>query len=145
MIAGITICNDVSVRDWQLAVPTFTMGKSFDTHCPLGPCLVTMDEIGDPHNLDIKLFLNGEEKQNSNTKELVFNCFDLIEHLSTAFTLMPGDVVPTGTPGGVLGVEVMAGRASWLQEGDEIKIELEKVGTLTNKVVKEPDSTKFIA
>ena len=68
VIAGITICNDVSVRDWQLAVPTFTMGKSFDTHCPLGPCLVTMDEIGDPHDLDIKLFLNGEEKQNSNTK-----------------------------------------------------------------------------
>ena len=122
VIAGITICNDVSVRDWQLAVPTFTMGKSFDTHCPLGPCLVTIDEIGDPHDLDIKLFLNGEEKQNSNTKELVFNCYDLIEHLSTAFTLMPGDVVPTGTPGGVLGVEVMAGRASWLQEGDEIKI-----------------------
>ena len=82
VIAGITICNDVSVRDWQLAVPTFTMGKSFDTHCPLGPCLVTMDEIGDPHNLDIKLFLNGEEKQNSNTKELVFDCYDLIEHLS---------------------------------------------------------------
>jgi 2-keto-4-pentenoate hydratase/2-oxohepta-3-ene-1,7-dioic acid hydratase in catechol pathway len=104
-----------------------------------------MDEIGDPHNLDIKLFLNGEEKQNSNTKELIFNCYDLIEHLSTAFTLMPGDVVPTGTSGGVLGVEVMAGRASWLQEGDEIKIELEKVGTLSNKVVKEPDSTKFIA
>jgi len=145
VIAGITICNDVSVRDWQLAVPTFTMGKSFDTHCPLGPYLVTMDEIGDPHNLDIKLFLNGEEKQNSNTKELVFNCYDLIEHLSTAFTLMPGDIVPTGTPGGVLGVEVMAGRASWLQEGDEIKIELEKVGSLSNKVIKEPDSTKFIA
>ena len=103
-----------------------------------------MDEIGDPHNLDIKLFLNGEEKQNSNTKELVFNCYDLIEHLSTAFTLMPGMLC-------LLELQVVYWalkswrRASWLQEGDEIKIELEKVGTLSNKVVKEPDSTKFIA
>jgi 2-keto-4-pentenoate hydratase/2-oxohepta-3-ene-1,7-dioic acid hydratase in catechol pathway len=145
VIAGITICNDVSVRDWQLAVPTFTMGKSFDTHCPLGPCLVTMDEIGDPHNLDIKLFLNGEEKQNSNTKELVFNCYDLIEHLSTAFTLMPGRCCSYWNSRWCIGRRSHGRRASWLQEGDEIKIELEKVGTLSNKVVKEPDSTKFIA
>ena len=121
------------------------MGKSFDTHCPLGPCLVTMDEIGDPHNLSIKLFMNGEEKQNSNTKELVFNCFDLVEHLSKAFTLMPGDIIPTGTPGGVLAMDAMAGKVGWLVEGDEMVIELEKVGKLTNKIINEPDSTKYIA
>ena len=144
-IAGLTICNDISVRDWQIASPTFTMGKSFDTHCPLGPCLVTMDEIGDPHNLSIKLFMNGEEKQNSNTKELVFNCFDLVEHLSKAFTLMPGDIIPTGTPGGVLAMDAMAGKVGWLVEGDEMVIELEKVGKLTNKIINEPDSTKYIA
>jgi len=136
VIAGITICNDVSVRDWQLAVPTFTMGKSFDTHCPLGPCLVTMDEIGDPHNLDIKLFLNGEEKQNSNTKELVFNCYDLIEHLSTAFTLMPGDVVPTGTPGGVLGVEVMAGEQVGFKRAMKLKLNWKKLELLAIKLLK---------
>tara|TARA_B100001029_G_scaffold64117_1_gene51929 strand:+ start:3842 stop:4726 length:885 start_codon:yes stop_codon:yes gene_type:complete len=145
VIAGLTICNDISVRDWQIASPTFTMGKSFDTHCPLGPCLVTMDEIGDPHNLSIKLFMNGEEKQNSNTKELVFNCFDLVEHLSKAFTLMPGDIIPTGTPGGVLAMDAMAGKVGWLVEGDEMVIELEKVGKLTNKIINEPDSTKYIA
>ncbi len=136
VIAGITICNDVSVRDWQLAVPTFTMGKSFDTHCPLGPCLVTMDEIGDPHNLDIKLFLNGEEKQNSNTKELVFNCYDLIEHLSTAFTLMPGDVVPTGTPGGVLGVEVMAEEQVGFKRATKLKLNWKKLELLAIKLLK---------
>lgn len=145
VIAGLTICNDISVRDWQIASPTFTMGKSFDTHCPLGPCLVTMDEIGDPHNLSIKLFMNGEEKQNSNTKELVFNCFDLVEHLSKAFTLMPGDIIPTGTPGGVLAMDAMAGKVGWFVEGDEMVIELEKVGKLTNKIINEPDSTKYIA
>ena len=101
VIAGYTIANDLSVRDWQLRVPTFTIGKSFDTHCPFGPAIVTPDEIADPHNLDLFTEVNGEQRQSSNTKHLIFNCFDLVEHLSTAFTLEPGDLVLTGTPGGV--------------------------------------------
>ena len=81
VIAGYTIANDLSVRDWQLRVPTFTIGKSFDTHCPFGPAIVTPDEISDPHNLDLVTEVNGEERQSSNTKHLIFNCFELVEHL----------------------------------------------------------------
>ena len=81
VIAGYTVANDVSVRDWQLRVPTMTMGKSFDTHCPLGPTIVTPDEISDPHALGLRTFVNDEERQNSNTKELIFDSFDLVEHL----------------------------------------------------------------
>ena len=87
VIAGYCVSNDVSVRDWQLRVPTFTIGKSFDTHCPFGPAIVTADEISDPHNLQIKTEVNQEVRQNSNTKNLIFNCFELVEHLSTSFTL----------------------------------------------------------
>ena len=101
VIAGYTVGNDVSVRDWQMRVPTFTIGKSFDTHCPFGPSIVTKDEITDPHNLDLVTEVNGEIRQSSNTKNLIFDCYDIIEHLSTAFTLEPGDLILTGTPGGV--------------------------------------------
>ena len=93
MIAGVTICNDVSVRDWQIASPTFTMGKSFDTHCPIGPYIVTMDEISDIHNLKIKTYVNDELRQDSCTDQLIFDCFDLIEHITKAFTLEPGDIL----------------------------------------------------
>ena len=136
VIAGFTIANDLSVRDWQLRVPTFTMGKSFDTHCPFGPAIVTPDEISDPHNLDLVTEVNGEKRQNSNTKHLIFNCFDLIEHLSTAFTLEPGDLVLTGTPGGVGVVE-----GKFLKKGDVIKISISELGHIENKVVDEPEST----
>ena len=101
VIAGYCVANDVSVRDWQLRVPTWTMGKSFDTHGPLGPWLTTADEAGDPHGLRVRTWVNGELRQNSNTKELIFDCYALVEHLSTAFTLEVGDVIATGTPGGV--------------------------------------------
>ena len=101
MIAGYTIVNDVSVRDWQLRTPTMTMGKSFDTHGPIGPWLVTPDEIGDPHALELRTWVNDELRQDSNTRQLIYDCFAQVEHLSTAFTLEPGDVVTTGTPGGV--------------------------------------------
>ena len=93
VIAGYTIVNDVTIRDWQMRVPTMTMGKSWDTHCPMGPWIVTADELLDPHALDLKTFVNGELRQSSNTKNLIFNCFDLVEHLSTAFTLEVGDVI----------------------------------------------------
>ena len=133
VIAGYTIANDLSVRDWQLRVPTFTIGKSFDTHCPFGPSIVTPDEISDPHNLDLKTLVNGEERQSSNTKYLMFNCFDLIEHLTTAFTLEPGDLILTGTPGGVGVVE-----GKFLKQGDVVRIEISELGFIENKVIDEP-------
>ena len=133
VIAGYTIANDFSVRDWQLRVPTFTIGKSFDTHCPFGPAIVTQDELTDPHNLDIKTFVNGEERQSSNTKHLMFNCFDLVEHLSTAFTLEPGDLILTGTPGGVGVVE-----GKFLKQGDVVKVEIAELGYIENKIIDEP-------
>ncbi|MCH6563614.1 MAG: fumarylacetoacetate hydrolase family protein, partial [Myxococcales bacterium] len=138
VIAGYTICNDVSVRDWQIRVPTFTMGKSFDTHCPLGPWIVTTDEIGDPHSLELKTWVNGELRQSSNTKQLIFNCFQLVEHLSTAFTLEPGDVISTGTPAGV-GVAMKPPQL--LKLGDVVKIAIDGIGEIENAVIEEPAST----
>lgn len=136
VIAGFAIANDLSVRDWQLRSPTFTMGKSFDTHCPFGPAIVTPEEISDPHKLDLITEVNGEKRQDSNTKHLIFNCFDLVEHLSTAFTLEPGDLVLTGTPGGVGVVE-----GKFLKEGDVIKITISELGYIENKVINEPKNT----
>ena len=138
VIAGYTIANDVSVRDWQFRSPTTTMGKSWDTHCPLGPYLVTPDEVGDPHDLALKTWVNGELRQDSNTSNLIFDCSDIIVHLSTAFTLEPGDVVCTGTPSGVvLGMDPKV----WLKAGDVVRIEIDKLGTLENPVAEEPDDT----
>ena len=133
VIAGYTVANDFSVIDWQLRVTTFTIGKSFDTHCPFGPAIITPDELTDPHNLDIKTFVNGEERQSSNTKHLMFNCFDLVEHLSTAFTLEPGDLILTGTPGGVGVVE-----GKFLKQGDVVKVEIAELGYIENKIIDEP-------
>ena len=101
VIAGYTIANDVSVRDWQLRTPTMTMGKSFDTHGPLGPWIVTADELGDPHALQIRTWVNDELRQDGNTREMIFDCFEQVAHLSEAFTLEPGDVIATGTPAGI--------------------------------------------
>ncbi len=141
VIAGYTIANDVSVRDWQRRVPTFTMGKSWDTHCPLGPCITTADEVGDPHTLDLKTWVNGELRQSSNTGQLLFNCFDLVEHLSTAFTLEPGDVISTGTPGGVAAAMKPP---KWLKPGDVVKIAIDKLGEIENRVIAEPENTPRI-
>ncbi len=138
MIAGYTIANDVSVRDWQLRVPTFTMGKSWDTHCPLGPCLVTGEELGDPRGLALQTWVNGELRQDSNTRELLFDCFDLVEHLSTAFTLEPGDVILTGTPSGV-GFAMRPPQL--LKPGDRVRMRIENIGQLANPVIPEPAST----
>ena len=100
-IFGYCAGNDVTVRDWQFKTPQWMLGKSFDTHAPFGPWIVTADEIGDPHTLGIRCFVNGEKRQDSNTKHLVFNVYDQIEQLSKAMTLEPGDIIFTGTPGGV--------------------------------------------
>ena len=141
VIAGYLVVNDVSVRDWQLRVPTMTMGKSFDTHGPLGPWLTTADEVGDPHGLRLRTWVNGELRQDSSTKNLIFDCFALVEHLSTAFTLEPGDVVATGTPGGV-GIAMKPPRL--LRVGDVVRIEIEGLGALENEIVLEPETTSLL-
>jgi 2-keto-4-pentenoate hydratase/2-oxohepta-3-ene-1,7-dioic acid hydratase in catechol pathway len=137
VIAGYLVVDDVSVRDWQLRVPTWTMGKSFDTHGPIGPWLTTADEIGDPHALELRTWVNGELRQHSSTKELIFDCDALVEHLSTAFTLEPGDVIATGTPGGV-GIAMKP--PALLSVGDVVRIEIDGLGALENTVVPEPAS-----
>ncbi len=140
VIAGYTIVNDVSVRDWQFRTPTMTMGKSFDTHGPMGPWLVTGDELGDPHTLRLRTWVSGELRQDAKTDDLVFDCYEQIEHLSTAFTLEPGDVISTGTPAGV-GAAMRP--PQFLQAGDVVRIEIEGIGVLENLVIDEPDG--FVA
>jgi 2-keto-4-pentenoate hydratase/2-oxohepta-3-ene-1,7-dioic acid hydratase in catechol pathway len=139
VIAGYLVVNDVSVRDWQLRTPTWTMGKSFDTHGPIGPWITTPDEVGDPHGLRVRTWINGELRQDSNTKNLIFDCFAIVEHLSTAFTLEPGDVVATGTPGGV-GIAMKPPKL--LSIGDVMRVEIEGLGGLENRVVAEPDTAR---
>jgi 2-keto-4-pentenoate hydratase/2-oxohepta-3-ene-1,7-dioic acid hydratase in catechol pathway len=136
VIAGFTIANDVSVRDWQVRSPTFTLGKSFDTHGPLGPWIVTADEISDPHNLDLKTWIDGELRQNSNTRHMIFNCYEMIAYLSQAMTLEPGDVIATGTPAGV-GVKMKP--RGYMLPGQTARIEIEGIGALVNPVIEEPD------
>lgn len=138
VIAGFFIVNDVSVRDWQFHSQTMTMGKSFDTHGPFGPWIVTPDEIGDPHNLSIRTLLNGAVMQDSSTKHLVFNCFDQIAYLTQAFTLLPGDVIATGTPGGVGGAKTPP---QFMKAGDKVRIEIEKIGAIEHEIIPEPNDT----
>jgi 2-keto-4-pentenoate hydratase/2-oxohepta-3-ene-1,7-dioic acid hydratase in catechol pathway len=137
VIAGYTITNDVSVRDWQLRTPTMTMGKSFDTHGPLGPWLVTTDEIGNPHDLVLKTYVNDELRQDSNTREMIYSCFQQVAHLSEAFTLQPGDVIATGTPAGI-GALRQPFPEGLLKAGDLVRIQIDGIGELRNLVVEEP-------
>lgn len=131
-VFGYTILNDVSARDVQLATSQWTVGKSFDTFAPIGPHIVSADEVPDPHALDIRLSIGGETLQHSNTRELIFRIPELIEYLSRGMTLEPGDIISTGTPAGVgLGRNPQR----WLRAGEEILIEIEKIGTLRNPVV----------
>lgn len=136
VIAGFTIANDVSVRDWQARSPTMMIGKSFDTCGPLGPWLVTPDEIGDPHNLAIKTWIDDELRQDSNTRHMIFNCYEMIAYLSQAMTLEPGDVISTGTPSGV-GVKMQP--RGYMKPGQTVRIDIEKIGVLSNPVIEEPD------
>lgn len=131
-VLGYTILNDVSARDVQLATSQWTLGKSFDTFCPMGPAIVTTDELPDPHSLDIQLAIDGETLQHSNTRELIFKLPQLIAHLSSIVPLEPGDVISTGTPAGVgLGHEPKR----WLRPGEEIVIRIEGIGELRNRTV----------
>jgi len=142
VIAGYTIVNDVSVRDWQMRSHTWTLGKSFDTHGPIGPWIVTRDEIGDPHKLDIKTWVNNDKRQDSNTKHLIYDCYFLVHYLSQVITLEPGDIIATGTSSGV-GVKMKP--SGYMHVGDTVTIEIEKIGKLTNPIIDEPDSATFIA
>jgi 2-keto-4-pentenoate hydratase/2-oxohepta-3-ene-1,7-dioic acid hydratase in catechol pathway len=128
-VFGYTIVNDVSARDFQLRTSQWLMGKTFDTFAPMGPWLVTADEIADPHNLDISMTINGEVLQKSNTRELIFGVPELIEYLSSVVTLEPGDIVSTGTPAGV-GFGHTPPR--WLKPGDECVIRVQGIGELRN-------------
>ena len=130
-IFGYCVGNDVSVRDWQLRTSQFVLGKSFDGHAPFGPWLVTPDELGNPHELGIRCFVNDEKRQDSNTRELIFDCYQQVEHLSKVMTLEPGDVIFSGTPGGV-GVGFKPPR--WLREGDRVRVEIDGLGAIENIV-----------
>ncbi len=130
-VGGYTCVNDLSARDIQLtdSAGQYTLGKTLDGFCPIGPCLVTADEIPDPQNLTIRCLVNGEVRQHSNTREMIFGVADLIAHLSRFMTLMPGDLIATGTPPGVgMGMKPPV----WLRDGDRVTVEIEGIGALTN-------------
>lgn len=133
-VFGYMNLNDVSARDVQLAVSQWVMGKTFDTFAPMGPYLVTADEIADPHDLTISLTVNGETLQNSNTKELIFKIPELVEFLSSIMTLEPGDIVSTGTPSGV---GFSYNPPKWLKPGDEVVVTVQGLGELRNTCVAE--------
>ena len=136
-VLGYTCCNDVSARDWQIkrGGSQWCRGKTFDTFSPLGPALVTPDEIPNPNTLSIRTVLNGEVMQDWNTNDMIFDVPTLIEFLSGSTTLLPGTVILTGTPHGV-GMARKPPR--WLRAGDSVTIEIEKIGALTNPVADEP-------
>jgi 2-keto-4-pentenoate hydratase/2-oxohepta-3-ene-1,7-dioic acid hydratase in catechol pathway len=129
VIAGYLVANDVTIRDWQARSPTYTLGKSFDTHGPVGPWITTDDEIADPLKLEMRLSVNGIERQRSSTGDMIYDIYAQIEYLSTVMTLEPGDLIATGTPAGV-GIA----RSSWLKDGDVVRVEIESLGAIENRV-----------
>jgi 2-keto-4-pentenoate hydratase/2-oxohepta-3-ene-1,7-dioic acid hydratase in catechol pathway len=137
-VFGYTVINDVSARDFQMATSQWMIGKTFDTFCPMGPAIVTADEIEDPHTLGIRTEINGEKLQDSNTSNLIFKIPQLIAYLSSVFTLEPGDIISTGTPAGV-GFSYKPPR--WLRPGDVVSVIVDGVGALTNPVVAEDSRT----
>jgi 2-keto-4-pentenoate hydratase/2-oxohepta-3-ene-1,7-dioic acid hydratase in catechol pathway len=141
VIAGYLVVNDVTVRDWQIRSHTWTLGKSFDTHGPIGPWIVTPDEIGDPHALELKTWVNDERRQHTNTRQMIFDCYQLIEYLTTVMTLEPGDIIATGTSSGV-GVKMTP--RGYLKPGDVVRVEIEKIGHIENPVIEEPAGTARI-
>ncbi|HRN28531.1 MAG TPA: fumarylacetoacetate hydrolase family protein [Terrimesophilobacter sp.] len=133
VIAGYVVANDVSVRDWlQKRSPTFTLGKSFDTHGPIGPWLTTDSEVGDPLDLEMVLTVNGEERQRWRTDDMIYDIYEQIAYLTQVMTLMPGDILATGTPAGI-----GAPTGRFLQPGDVVRAEIEGLGAIENTVVAE--------
>ena len=133
-IFGYCVGNDVTERMWQHAGPQWSLGKSFDTHAPMGPWIVTADEAGDPHQLGLRCYVNGEKRQDSNTRHLVFNIWQQVEHLSTGMTLEPGDCLFTGTPGGV---GAAMDPRQFLQPGDVVRCEVDGLGHIEGTMVAE--------
>jgi 2-keto-4-pentenoate hydratase/2-oxohepta-3-ene-1,7-dioic acid hydratase in catechol pathway len=134
VIGGYFVANDVTARDWQFQSPTFTLGKSFDTHGPIGPWIVTADEIADPHALDFRLYVNGTLRQNGNTRDMIYNIYAQIENLSKVMTLEPGDLLATGT---CAGVGIAGGTDGMLKVGDVVRVEIDSIGHIENRVVAE--------
>lgn len=131
-VLGYCVANDLSCRDLQFRTSQWLMGKSLDQFLPLGKYIVTKDEVGDPQKLQLTCYLNGEERQNSNTSDMIFSIAEIIEDLSAHMTLEPGDLVVTGTPAGVImGLPVK----NWLKPGDLVKVEIEKIGFTENKMI----------
>lgn len=133
-IFGYCVGNDVTERMWQHGGPQWSLGKSFDTHAPMGPWIVTADEVDDPHSLGLRCFVNGEQRQSSNTEHLVFNIWSQIEHLSVGMTLEPGDCLFTGTPGGV---GAAMDPRQFLQPGDIVRCEIDGLGHIEGTMVAE--------
>ncbi len=138
VIAGYVVVNDFTVREWVAKTPQVVIPKSFDTHGPFGPWIVTPDEAGNPHALTIRTWVNDELRQDSDTGQMTFDCYDLVEILSRAVTLEPGDVVTTGTP---YGVGEGFDPKRYLKPGDVVKVEIDKLGFIENPVIEEPEST----
>lgn len=132
VIGGYLVMNDVSVRDWQARSPTFTLGKSFDTHGPMGPWITTADEVPDPHALHLTLSVNGEPRQDTSTGGMIYNIFEQIAYLSTVMTLEPGDLIATGTPANV-GIAL----GKFLKVGDVVRVAVDGLGAIENRVIPE--------
>jgi 2-keto-4-pentenoate hydratase/2-oxohepta-3-ene-1,7-dioic acid hydratase in catechol pathway len=133
-VFGYCVGNDVTERMWQHASPQWSLGKSFDTHAPIGPWIVTADELGDPHGLGLRCFVNGEQRQASNTSQLVFNIWQQIAHLSVGMTLEAGDVLFTGTPGGI---GAAMDPRQFLKAGDVVRCEVDGLGHIEGTMVAE--------
>ena len=133
VVGGYFVANDVTARDWQQASPTFTLGKSFDTHGPIGPWIVTPDEVADPQALEMRLFVNGQLRQRQSTSNMIYGIWQQIHHLSQVMTLEPGDLIATGT---CAGVGIASG--SFLRHGDVVRAEIDRLGHIENRFVSEP-------
>lgn len=135
-VFGYCCVNDLSARDLQLRTPQWLLGKTCDDFSPLGPYLVTADEVGDPNQLDIQTIVNGEVRQHSNTSDMIFHCDEVVSYISQHMTLVPGDIILTGTPEGVV-MGYPPEKQVYLKPGDEVSIEIENLGKLTNRFIKE--------
>lgn len=132
VVAGYFVANDVTARDWQFRSPTYTLGKSFDTHGPIGPWITTADEIADPHDLTLTLSLNGEERQRASTGGMIYDIWEQIAYLTTVMTLEPGDIIVTGTPSNV-GIAT----ETFMKPGDVVRVEVTGLGAIENRFVAE--------
>jgi 2-keto-4-pentenoate hydratase/2-oxohepta-3-ene-1,7-dioic acid hydratase in catechol pathway len=135
-VFGYTCANDLSARDLQMRTAQWMLGKTSDGFAPVGPYLVTAEEVGNPNDLDIKCFVNGEQRQRSHTSDMIFHCDEIVSYISQHFTLEPGDIILTGTPEGVI-LGYPKDKRVYLQDGDTVTIEIEKLGVLTNRMVAE--------